>query len=116
MHKMAFAMAAAALTVFLLVSCNSLPQPAPSSSPAANSAGADDGGRLDKLHAIEKDWTSDQVYTLLGMPDRYGERSVVAEVFYTVDPTTEAVIAFWDEGIQIELYNSETGERTPLLD
>ena len=54
----------------------------------------EDGTMLDKLHQIKSDWTEEQVFALLGMPDRYGERSVVAEVFYTVSPATEAVIAF----------------------
>lgn len=70
---------------------------------------------LDKLRQIKPDWTEQQVYDLLGTPDRFGERSVVAEVFYTVNPTTEAVIAFWSDGIQITVINSETGEKTTIL-
>ncbi len=71
---------------------------------------------LEMLRKIEKDWTIQQVINLLGKPDRYGERSVVAEVFYTVDKNTEATIAFWSSGIEITVYNSETGERAVILE
>ena len=71
---------------------------------------------LDKLSKIEKDWSPQQVTDLLGAPDRYGELSVVAEVFYTVDENTEAKISFWDSGIKITVYNSETGERAVILE
>lgn len=71
---------------------------------------------LDKLHTIKKGWTMEQVIDLLGKPDRYGERSVVAEIFYTVDKNTEATIAFWSSGIEITVYNSETGERAVILE
>ena len=70
---------------------------------------------LEKLKLIQRDWTPEQVYALLGTPDRCGERSVAAEEFYTVDSTTEAVIAFWDEGVQIRLRHLDTGETTTLL-
>ena len=70
---------------------------------------------LDMLRKIEKDWSMQQVIDLLGTPDRYGERSVVAEVFYAVDENTEATIAFWSEGIEITLRNVETGETMTLL-
>lgn len=80
-----------------------------------STAGTEEKNMLDKLRQIEPNWTKQQVYDLLGMPDRFGERSVVAEVFYTVNPTTEAVIAFWSEGIQITVINSETGEKTTML-
>lgn len=88
------------------------------SDPLNTVSGADkeEGTMLDKLRQIKSDWTEQQVYDLLGMPDRYGERSVVYEVFYTVSPATQAVIAFWSEGIEIVVFNSETGERTIILD
>lgn len=70
---------------------------------------------LDMLREIEKDWSMQQVTDLLGAPDRYGERSVVAEVFYTVDEDTEAAIAFWSEGIEITLRNAVTGKSASLL-
>lgn len=71
---------------------------------------------VQKLRTIEADWTEQQVYDLLGEPDRYGERSVVAEVFYDVDDATVATIQFWSEGIDIILYNQESGERTVILE
>ena len=71
---------------------------------------------LDKLHQIKSDWTEQQVRDLLGEPDRFGERSVVYELFYTISPTSEAAIAFWDEGIEITVTNLETGEETVILD
>lgn len=70
---------------------------------------------LEQLCQIRSNWTEQQVTDLLGAPDRYGERSVVAEVFYTVDENTEATIAFWSEGIEITLHNMTTGEKTTLL-
>lgn len=71
---------------------------------------------LDKLHQIKSDWTQQQVQDLLGEPDRLGERSVVAEIFYTIPPASEAAIAFWNEGIQITVTNFETGEKAVILD
>ena len=71
---------------------------------------------LDKLHQIKSDWTEQQVRDLLGEPDRFGERSVIYELFYTISPTSEATIAFWDSGIQITVTNHETGEKTVILD
>ncbi len=72
-------------------------------------------GMMEKLYQIKSDWKEQQVFELLGMPDRYGERSVVAEVFYTVDSTREATIAFWREGVQITVTNLETGETATVL-
>lgn len=83
------------------------------SSLAENEEGKD---MMDKLHQIKSDWEEQQVFDLLGMPDRYGERSVVAEVFYTVDSTREATIAFWRKGVQITVTNLETGETTTVLE
>ena len=40
---------------------------------------------------------------------------MVIEDFYTVDSATEAVIAFWDDGVQIRLRHLDTGETTILL-
>ena len=71
---------------------------------------------LKKLHKIKSDWTEQQVRDLLGEPDRFGERSVVYELFYTIPPASEAAIAFWNEGIQITVTNLETGEKTVILD
>ena len=71
---------------------------------------------LDKLHQIKSDWTQQQVRDLLGTPDRLGEMNVVAEIFYTIPPASEAAIAFWDEGIEITVTNLETGEKTVILD
>ena len=71
---------------------------------------------LKKLHKIKSDWTEQQVRDLLGEPDRLGERNVVAEIFYTIPPASEAAIAFWDEGIEITVTNLETGEKTVILD
>mgnify|MGYP004495164025 CR=1 FL=1 len=71
---------------------------------------------LDKLHQIKSDWTEQQVRDLLGEPDRFGERSVIYELFYTISPTSEATIAFWNAGIKITVTNLETGEKTVILD
>ena len=71
---------------------------------------------LKKLHKIKSDWTEQQVWNLLGEPDRLGERNVVAEIFYTIPPASEAAIAFWDEGIEITVTNLETGKKTVILD
>ena len=71
---------------------------------------------LDKLHQIKSDWTEQQVRDLLGEPDRFGERSVIYEMFYTISPTSEATIAFWNAGIKITVTNLETGEETVILD
>ena len=71
---------------------------------------------LKKLHKIKSDWTEQQVWNLLGEPDRLGERNVVSEIFYTIPPASEAAIAVWDEGIEITVTNLETGEKTVILD
>ncbi len=65
---------------------------------------------LEMLRKIEKNWTIQQVIDLLGKPGRYGERSVVAEVFYTVDKIIETTITFWSSGLEITLNNMTTGE------
>ncbi len=75
---------------------------------------SDRGDILEKLRTIEPDWTEEDVYILLGPPDRYGTRSVVAEVMYAVDDTTEAVVAFWSEGTQVYLINTVTRETAAL--
>ena len=71
---------------------------------------------LKKLHKIKSDWTDEQVIDLLGEPDRYGELSVVYELFYRIDPMTEATIAFWSQGIKITVTDCGTGEETVILD
>ena len=38
---------------------------------------------LEQLCQIRSDWTEQQVYDLLGKPDRDGEASVVAEAYYS---------------------------------
>lgn len=70
---------------------------------------------MKKLRQIKSDWTEQQVRELLGEPDRFGERSVVYEIFYTVSPTKEADIAFWNESIEITITDSETREKTVIL-
>ena len=81
-----------------------------------NSQSTEGEKMLKKLHQIKSDWTEQQVRDLLGEPDRCGERSVVYELFYRIDPMTEATIAFWNEGIQITVTDFETGEKTVILD
>lgn len=71
---------------------------------------------LRKLHKIKSDWTDEQVIDLLGEPDRRGELSVVYELFYRIDPMTEATISFWNEGIKITVTDCGTGEETIILD
>lgn len=82
----------------------------------ANSHSTEEKKMIDKLHQIKSDWTQQQVRDLLGEPDRLGELNVVAEIFYTIPPASEAAIAFWDEGIEITVTNLETGEKTVILD
>lgn len=81
-----------------------------------NSHSTEEEKMLDKLHQIKSDWTQQQVRDLLGEPDRLGEMNVVAEIFYTIPPASEAAIAFWNEGIEITVTNLETGEKTVILD
>ena len=81
-----------------------------------NSHSTEEEKMLDKLHQIKSDWTEQQVRDLLGEPDRFGERSVIYEMFYTISPTSEATIAFWNAGIKITVTNLETGEKTVILD
>lgn len=81
-----------------------------------NSHSTEEEKMLDKLHQIKSDWTEQQVRDLLGEPDRFGERSVIYELFYTISPTSEATIAFWNAGIKITVTNLETGEETVILD
>ena len=69
-----------------------------------------------RLRQIQSNWTEQQVFDLLGEPDRTGEASVVAQVFYSVGTKSEAIISFWSEGIEIIIYNSESRERTVLLE
>ncbi len=98
----------AAAVVFTLAMCMLASCAAPSVSP-------EEKAMMKKLRQIKSDWTEQQVRELLGEPDRFGERSVVAEIFYTVSPTKEAAIAFWSEGIEITVTDSETGEKTGVL-
>ncbi len=93
-----------------LTACGAAPDTS-STPPTSNAEGTD---ILAKLEQIELDWTHQQVYALLGEPDRYGERSVVSEVIYTVDDTTEAVIAFWSEGTDVSLMDKATRQTRAL--
>ena len=98
----------AVFVCFPLCSCSGLSDP--TSQPVTYTTNEAGERIMDKLLEIEEDWTPQQVFGLLGEPDRYGERSVVAEVFYTVDDKTEAAIAFWSDGIEITLQNIASGE------
>lgn len=100
----------------LLTACDRPGGPASSAVFSAESLGQEESGILDKLCQIEKDWTQEQVFALVGEPDRYGERSVVAEVFYTISPETEACIAFWSDGLRMHLIHHKTRETTILLE
>lgn len=125
MKKSILAILFVCIMVFVFTSCktqavsgSSLAQPHSQISVPSNTASdtvSKDGTMLNKLRQIKSDWTEQQVYALLGEPDKYGERSVVYDAFYTVNPTTEATISFWSEGIEIIVFNSETGERTTIL-
>lgn len=68
-----------------------------------------------KLQQIRSDWTRQQVFSLLGEPDRYGVSSIVAEGFYTVNATTEAAVEFWKDGIKIRYRNTEDGSYSAYL-
>ena len=86
-----------------------------SASNPASTTSKEDSDMLEKLNLIKRDWTEEQVHTLLGTPDRDGGLSVVAQDIYNVSDTTEAIISYWSEGLYIQLHNSETGEKTTIL-
>ncbi len=105
------------LMAVILTSCapHSAPDTDTSTASAVGTVTEQSGDILDKLRQIRSDWTQQQVFDLLGQPDRYGARNVVAEIFYTVDETKEAVIAFWSDGIKITVNDPATGEYTTIL-
>lgn len=107
------------MAVFL-GACDNHAETMPTNSLHGTSIEIEDDTMLDKLYQIKKGWTEEQVCELLGEPNRQGGMSVVVDVYYTVDSTTEAAVYYWvgEQGLivtKVDLINSESGEHTAIL-